>query len=123
MTLHSSTDELDRRGFVDVWQRAKKRHLKMLDGDLKRRLNSRADAIKKKAVKSSSTLLEVTTVGSPPGSVMPGVASGDLRQSVVVSEVATAILQPSKSKAAMLHSRWSHLPRSWGVTSSTCQWV
>jgi hypothetical protein len=24
---------------------------------------------------------------------------------------------------AMLHSRWSHLPRSWGVTSSTYQWV
>jgi hypothetical protein len=54
----------------------------------------------KKAVEASSTLLEVTVVGSPPGSVMPEVAGGDPWQSMVVYEVVTAIRQPSASKAA-----------------------
>jgi hypothetical protein len=54
-----------------------KRHLKILIFDLKRCLNSRTDAIRKKAVGVSSTLLEVTTVGSPLGSIMLGVAGDD----------------------------------------------
>jgi hypothetical protein len=55
-----------------------KRHLKMLVVDLKRRLNSRADAIRKMAVGGSSTFLKVPAVGSPLGSVMPGVEGSDL---------------------------------------------
>jgi hypothetical protein len=51
----------------------------MLVVDLKWRLNSRVDAIRKKAVEASSILIEVTTIGSPPGSVMPRVIGGDLR--------------------------------------------
>jgi hypothetical protein len=61
MTLRSSTDELGKGGFVDVWQRAEKRHLKMLAINLKRRINSRADVIRKKAVGTSNTLLKITT--------------------------------------------------------------
>jgi hypothetical protein len=49
----------------------------MLVVDLKRRLNSCTDTIRKKALGASSTLLEVTTIGSPLGSVMPMVAGGD----------------------------------------------
>jgi hypothetical protein len=77
MTPHSSVDELSRGGFADVWRRAEKRHLKMLVVDLKRCLNSRANAIRKKAMEASSTLLEVIAVGSPLGFVMPGVAGVD----------------------------------------------
>jgi hypothetical protein len=65
MTFRSSADELSRGGFDDVWRKTKKRHPKMLAVDLKRRLNNRVDTIRKKAVGASSTLLEVTTVGSP----------------------------------------------------------
>jgi hypothetical protein len=68
--------------------------------DLKRRLNSHAYAIMKKTEEASITLLEVTVVGSPLGSIMLGVASGDPWQSMVVFEVVTAIRQPSASKAA-----------------------
>jgi hypothetical protein len=50
----------------------------MLTVDLKRRLNSRIDAITKKVAEASSTLLEVTAVSSPPGSVMHRVTGGDL---------------------------------------------
>jgi hypothetical protein len=71
----------------------------MLVVDLKWRLNSRADAIRKKAVEASSILIEVTNIGSPPGSIMPKVVGGNLRQSMVVFEVATIIRQPSASKA------------------------
>jgi hypothetical protein len=60
--------------FGEGW---KKRHLKMLVIDLKWCLNSRADAMRKKAVGASSTLLEVTVIGSPPGSMMPGVTGDD----------------------------------------------
>jgi hypothetical protein len=77
MTPRSSTDELGRGGFADVWWKAEKRHLKMLTIELRRHLNSHADTIRKKAAGASSTLLEVTTVGSPQGSVMPGVIGGD----------------------------------------------
>jgi hypothetical protein len=49
----------------------------MLTIELRRHLNSHADTIRKKAAGASSTLLEVTTVGSPQGSVMPGVIGGD----------------------------------------------
>uniref|UniRef100_A0A804P0M8 Auxin-responsive protein n=1 Tax=Zea mays TaxID=4577 RepID=A0A804P0M8_MAIZE len=70
---------LGRGGFADIWRWTEKRHLKMLVVDLKWRLNSRVDAIRKKAVEASSILIEVTTIGSPPGSVMPRVIGGDLR--------------------------------------------
>jgi hypothetical protein len=75
--------------------RGGKRDLKMLLVDLKRRLNSLVDAIRKKAVGASSTLLEVTVVGS----IMPGVAGNDVWQSTVVFEVSIVIRQPSTSKA------------------------
>jgi microcystin degradation protein MlrC len=78
MTLHSPDDEFDRERFTELWWRAQKRHLKMLAVDLKRRLNSRIDAITKKVAEASSTLLEVTAVSSPPGSVMHRVIGGDL---------------------------------------------
>ena len=77
----------------------------MLLVDLKRHLNSLVDAIRKKAVGASSTLLEVTVVGSPQGSVMPGVVGGDPWQGTVVFEVAIAIWQrlATQLKAAQLH--------------------
>jgi hypothetical protein len=100
MAFRLSADQLGRGGSADVWRKTKKRHLKMLAVDLKRRLNSCADAIRKKALGASSTLLDVTTGGSPPGSTMPGVAGGDSWQNMVVLEVAIAILQPSASNAA-----------------------
>ena len=67
----------------------------MLVADLKRCLNSRTNAIRQKAVEASSTLLEVTVVGS----IMPGVAGNDVWQSTVVFEVSIVIRQPSTSKA------------------------
>jgi hypothetical protein len=77
MTLCSSADELGQVGFAKVWRRVEKRHLKMLAVDLKQRLNSRADAIRKKAVGASSNFLEVIVVGCPPSSIMPRVTGGD----------------------------------------------
>jgi hypothetical protein len=38
----------------------------MIVVDLKLRLNSHADTIRKKVLEASRTLLEVTTIGSPP---------------------------------------------------------
>jgi hypothetical protein len=65
MALYSSADELRRGGFTDIWRRAEKRHLKMLAVDLKWCLNNCIDTIRKKVLEASSTLLEVTVVGSP----------------------------------------------------------
>jgi hypothetical protein len=79
---------------------AEKRHLKMHAVDLKRRLNNRVDAIRQKAVEASSTFLEVTDVGPPPGSVMLEVAGGVLRQSTVVFKVVTVIRHPGTGEAA-----------------------
>jgi hypothetical protein len=128
MTFRSSADELSRGGFDDVWRKTKKRHPKMLAVDLKRRLNNRVDTIRKKAVGASSTLLEVTTVGSPRlrrargRRRWPLVEHGGTRGSHCHL---TAERKQGRRRlsAAMLRSRWSHLPRSWGVTSSTRQWV
>jgi hypothetical protein len=83
--------------------------------DIKRRLNSRTDAIKKKAVGASSTLVGVIAVGSPPGSVMPRDRGDDPWQSTVVSEVAIAIRKPSASKATAGYR--SLCPIVGGVTS------
>ena len=63
------------------------------------RLNSRVDAIRKKA-EALSSLLEVTTVSSLIGSIVPRVADGGLLQSTMVFEVAIAIRQPSARKAS-----------------------
>jgi hypothetical protein len=60
----------------------------MLVVDLKQRRNSRADAIKKMAPGALSTLLEVTTIGSPQASPCLG------------SQVVT----PSRTR---WYSRWS----------------
>jgi hypothetical protein len=72
----------------------------MLAVDLKRCHNSRTDAIRKKAVGASGTLLDVTTIVSHPRSTVPGVAGGEPWQNAVVLEVVVAIRQPSVSKAA-----------------------
>jgi hypothetical protein len=63
----------------------------MLVVDLKQRLNRCANAIRKKAMETSSTTLEVTTVAPPPGPVMPRVAGVEPWQSTMVFEVATTI--------------------------------
>jgi hypothetical protein len=57
-------------------------------------------AIKQKVVETSSTTLEVTVVGPPPGPIMPGVAGVDPRQSVVVFEVVTIVRLPGTDEAA-----------------------
>lgn len=49
----------------------------MLIVDLRLRLNRCANAIRQKAVETSSMTLEVTTVGPPLGPVMPGVTCID----------------------------------------------
>lgn len=49
----------------------------MLAIDLRRRINRHVNTIKKKVVETSSTKLEVTVVGPPPGPVMPRVARID----------------------------------------------
>jgi hypothetical protein len=100
----------------------------MLVVDLKRRHNSQADATRKKAMGVSSTLLEVTTVGSHPGSVMPEIAGGDPWQSTVVFKVAITIQQPNVSKAVAGYQPLCSIvgrvtsPTRGGVTS-TRQWV
>jgi hypothetical protein len=118
MTSCSSADKLGRGGLANVWQMAEKRHLKMLVVHLKRHHKSRANAIMKKALGVSSTLLEVTTVCSHPSSVMPGVACGDPWQSTVVFEVAIAIQQPSASKAVAGYRPLCSIVG--GVTSPAC---
>jgi hypothetical protein len=57
----------------------------MLAVDLKRCQNSCTDAIRKKAVGASRTLLEVTTIGSHPGSIMPGVEANIPNQAMLTS--------------------------------------
>jgi hypothetical protein len=100
----------------------------MLAIDPKRRLNSRANAIRKNVVGGSSTLLEVTTVGSP----RLHLARNRRRRPLVEhSGIRGGHCHPTakseqgrrRQSVAMLHSRWNHLPRSRGVTSSTYQWV
>jgi hypothetical protein len=91
-------NKLSRGGFTGVWQKAEKQHLKMIAVDLKRRHNNQADATRKKVMGASSTLLEVTTVGSHLGSVMPEIAGGNPWQSTVVFKVAITIRQPNVSK-------------------------
>jgi hypothetical protein len=61
----------------------------MLAVDLKRGLNSHANAIRRKAVKASSTSLKVIAACSPLGSVMPRIAGGDPWKNTVVFEVVT----------------------------------
>jgi hypothetical protein len=56
----------------------------MLAVDLKRCQNSRTDAIRK-AAGASRTLLEVTTIGSHPGSIMPGVEANIPNQAMLTS--------------------------------------
>jgi hypothetical protein len=65
MTLCTPTNELGHGGIADEWRRVEKRHLMIIAVDLKRCLNSHADAISKKAVGALRTLLKVTVVGSP----------------------------------------------------------
>jgi hypothetical protein len=89
----------------------------MLVVELKRRLNSCTDAIRKKALGASSTLLEVTTIGSPLGSVMPVVAGGDPWQNTVVLEVAIAIWLPGAIKAVIGYQPLCSIVG--GVTSPT----
>jgi hypothetical protein len=72
----------------------------MLAVDLRWRLNSCANAIRQKAVETSRTMLEVTTIGPPLGPVMLGVAGGDPRQGTVVFEVGIVVRQPSTGEAA-----------------------
>lgn len=74
MTSHSFADELSRGRFIDIWRKAEKRLLKMLVVDLRRRLNSRANSITRKAGETSSMMLEVTIVSPPLALVMARVA-------------------------------------------------
>jgi hypothetical protein len=68
--------------------------------DLRRCLKRCANTIRHKVVETTSMMLEVTTVGPPPGPVMLGVASLGPWQSTVVFKVVTAIRQPGMGEAA-----------------------
>jgi hypothetical protein len=101
----------------------------MLTVNLKRHLNSRANTMRQKTAEASSSLLEVTAVGPPPSSVIP---EGRRRQPLTEHGglrgchchlAARHGRGRHRLSVVMLHSKWSHLLRSWGMTSSTYQWV
>jgi hypothetical protein len=116
MTSHSFADELGRRRFV-IWWKRKKRCLKMLVVDLRRRLNRRANAIRQKAGETSSMMLDVTVVGPPLGSVgrrrRPPTEHNGI-QGGRSHSTARHKWGCHRRSTAMLHSRWSCLPRPRG---------
>jgi hypothetical protein len=95
MTSHSSTGDRGQGKSADIWCKAEKRHLKRFSINLRRRLNRRAAAIKRRSVGASPTTEQVIAATFPLVSTLPEVTSIELQSEMEVLEALVVGQQPS----------------------------